>query len=69
MSIAPEAAIDIALALMTEEDIRELGVAAERHNRAAQEFIDAMQEFDEAKQRIRRRAFDRVPVSALKGGE
>ncbi len=64
----PEAVIDIAAALMTDEDIRELGVAAQRHNRAAQEFIRAMREFDETKQRIRRRAFDRVPKSVFGGG-
>ena len=66
--ISQEAVTDVALALMTEEDIRELHAVAIRHERAVREFIDAMQEFDETKQRIRRRAFDRVPVSALEGG-
>jgi len=67
-SITQEAVTDIALALVTDEDIRELGAAAERHNRAADDYVAAMREFDETKQRVRRRAFDRVPVSALKGG-
>ena len=66
MGITPEAVTDIALALMTEEDVRELHAAVVRHNRAADEFIRAMHELDETKQRIRRRAFDRVPASVLK---
>jgi len=64
-----EAIIDVAAALMTPEDMREVAEAIRVRNDAADAYIAAMNEDDETRRRVIRRVLDRVPKSVFRRGE
>jgi hypothetical protein len=63
---SPDALIDVAAALMTPEDMREVAASARTRDEAAAAYIAAMNEEDATRRRVIRRVLDRVPRSVIK---
>jgi len=64
----PDAILDVAVALMAPEDMREVAESARATSAAAAAYLAAMHEDAATKRRVIRRVLDRVPRSVIKGG-
>ena len=60
-----EAILDVAAALMTPEDLREISEVVRRENAAHLEWTRACRETEKVRSDVLKRIMDRVPVSAI----
>jgi len=60
-----EAILDTVVALMTPEDLAEIAVAAKADADAAAALLVAMENYRRVKERVVRRALDRIPRSVI----
>ena len=60
-----EAILDTVVALMTPEDLAEIAAAAKADADAAAALLAAMENYRRVKERVVRRALDRIPRSVI----